>query len=105
VFGYVEDVSDVGGFPSKLLVGTSVAVYVGLETDVALATTVTDNGGYQFDVPPAAYTLCAGGPRLCTSVDVPVGLVESDLLYGVMTGWGSHPVTSPVTIGACVYGL
>jgi len=76
----------------------------GVQSTTAAATTKTGRGGYQLDVDPSTYILCA--KTVCATVTVPTGLVE---LSGVDAGssfmWDAPVAVPPAqTIGPCTYG-
>jgi hypothetical protein len=69
-----------------------------------LATAQTGRAGYQFDVNPSMYYLCA--KTVCTPFTQPTGLVELSALDGASgLAWGA-PVANPPaqTIGPCTWG-
>jgi hypothetical protein len=72
--------------------------------DTMVASAQTTRGGYQFNVLPAPYILCA--KSVCTTVTVPTGLVElsaTDATSGLT--WDAPVAVSPTqTIGPCTFG-
>ena len=76
----------------------------GVQAATPTATRQTNRGGYQIDVDPSTYNLCAKG--VCAPVTVPTGLVEFSAVDGVSGLTWDAPVAVPPaqTIGPCTWG-
>ena len=76
----------------------------GVQSTTAAATTKTSRGGYQLDVSPSTYILCA--KSVCATVTVPTGLVELSGVDATSSFMWDAPVAVPPaqTIGPCTYG-
>jgi len=69
-----------------------------------IASAQTSRGGYQFNMNPAPYILCA--KNVCTTVEVPTGLVESSAVDATSGLTWDAPVAVPPaqSIGPCTFG-
>jgi len=101
VFGEIVDSSDT------LEQNVEVDLYTitnGVQGAQPAATRQTTRGGYQFDVNPSTYNLCA--KTVCAPVTVPTGLVEFsavDAAAGLT--WNAAVAVPPAqTIGPCTWG-
>ncbi len=76
----------------------------GVQSTTAAATTQTTRGGYQLDVDPSTYILCA--KTVCAPVTVPTGLVELSGVDATSSFMWDAPVAVPPaqTIGPCTFG-
>jgi hypothetical protein len=76
----------------------------GVQDATPAVTGMTTRAGYQYNVDPSTYVLCAKG--VCTTVTVPTGLVElsaADASAGLI--WNAPVAVPPAqTIGACTWG-
>jgi hypothetical protein len=72
--------------------------------DALIGSAETTRGGFQFNLLPSEYELCAN--TVCTQITVPTGLVE----YSAVDGAGGLTWDTPVavppeeTIGPCTWG-
>jgi hypothetical protein len=64
----------------------------------------TNRGGYQYNVDPSTYSLCAKG--VCAQVTVPTGLVELSAVDAPSGLTWDAPVAVPPaqTVGPCTWG-
>ncbi len=99
VFGEVVDASN------KLEENIPVDAYTTMNgaKGTLIATHNTTRGGYQFNLLPAMYLLCA--KTVCTLVTVPTGLVELSAVDGAdaLTWDAPAAVTSTQMVGSCTY--
>jgi hypothetical protein len=72
--------------------------------DIMVASAQTTRGGYQFNVLPAPYILCA--KSVCATVTVPTGLVEFSAIDATSGLTWDAPVAVPPAqmIGPCTFG-
>ena len=72
--------------------------------DMQVANGKTNRAGYQYDVNPSTYMLCAKG--VCGTVAVPTGLVEFSAVDAASGLTWDAPVAVPPaqTIGPCTWG-
>ncbi len=100
VFGEVVDSSNT------LEENVAVDLYTILNgaQDMLVATHDTTRGGYQFDVDPSTYILCA--KTVCGTVAVPTGIVEFSAVDATSGLTWDAPVAVPPaqTIGPCTFG-
>jgi hypothetical protein len=100
VFGEIVDANN------KLEENVPVDAYTILNgvKDTLIATHATTRGGYQFNLLPSQYMLCA--KTVCTMVTVPTGLVEVSAVDAAAGLTWDAPVGVPPEqmIGACKYG-
>jgi hypothetical protein len=72
--------------------------------DAKIASAQTTRGGYQFNMNPSTYIVCA--KTVCAQVTVPTGLVEfsaTDATSGLT--WNAPNAVPPAqTIGPCTFG-
>lgn len=76
----------------------------GVQSATATFTTQTTRGGYEFDVTPSTYILCA--KTVCGTVTVPTGLVEFSAVDAASGLTWDAPVAVPPAqmVGPCTYG-
>ncbi len=76
----------------------------GVQDTAPLATHPTTRGGYQFNVDPSTYYVCA--KTVCAQVMVPTGVVELSAIDATsgLTWDTSVPVPPAQTIGPCTWG-
>jgi hypothetical protein len=100
VFGEVVDSSNT------LEENVAVDLYTELNgvQDTLVASHDTTRGGYQFDVSPSTYILCA--KSVCGMVTVPTGIVEFSAVDAASGLTWDAPVAVPPdqTIGPCTFG-
>jgi hypothetical protein len=101
VFGEVVDSNDT------LEQNVEVDLYTmtnGVQATMPTATRQTNRAGYQIDVSPSMYILCA--KTVCAPVTVPTGLVEFSAVDGAAGLTWDAPVAVPPaqTIGPCTWG-
>ena len=100
VFGEIVDSS------GKLEQNVEVDIFTTLNgmKDTMLANADTTRGGYAYKVSPAPYILCA--KSVCTTVTVPMGLVESSAVDAASGLTWDAPVAVPPEqmVGPCTYG-
>lgn len=72
--------------------------------DTMIASAQTTRGGFQFNVLPSSYILCA--KTVCTTITVPTGLVESSAIDATAGLTWDAPVAVPPdqAIGPCMFG-
>jgi hypothetical protein len=72
--------------------------------DMMFASAQTTRGGYQFNVNPSTYIVCA--KSVCATVVVPTGLVELSAVDAAAGLTWNAPVAVPPdqTIGPCMFG-
>jgi hypothetical protein len=72
--------------------------------DAKIASAQTSRGGYQFNMNPSTYIVCA--KTVCTQVVVPTGLVELSAVDASSGLTWNPPVAVPPaqTIGPCTFG-
>lgn len=72
--------------------------------DAKIASTQTTRGGYQFNMNPSTYIVCA--KTVCTPVAVPTGLVELSALDASSGLTWDAPIAVPPAqmIGPCTFG-
>jgi hypothetical protein len=99
-FGEIVDGTDT------LEQGVEVDVYTimnGMQ-DMMIGSAETSRGGYQFNLDPSMYMLCA--KTVCATITVPTGLVEysaTDAAAGLT--WDAAVAVPPEqTIGPCMFG-
>jgi uncharacterized membrane protein len=101
--GVFGEVTDSNG---ALEQNVDVSIYTLLNgvQDALVATAHTSRGGYQFNMDPGSYVLCA--KSVCTTVTVPTGLVElsaTDAAAGLT--WAAPVGVPPAQmIGPCKFG-
>jgi hypothetical protein len=101
VFGAVLDAS------SAVEENVEVDLYTilnGVQSATPAASVETTRAGYQLNVDPSTYNLCA--KTVCTLVTVPAGLVELSALDAATGLTWDAPVAVPPAqmIGACTWG-
>jgi hypothetical protein len=76
----------------------------GVQSTTAAATTETTRGGYELNVSPSTYILCA--KSVCGTVTVPTGLVEFSAVDAASGLTWDAPVAVPPAqmVGPCTYG-
>ena len=76
----------------------------GVQSATAAATAETTRGGYELDVSPSTYILCA--KSVCGTVTVPTGLVEFSAVDAASGLTWDAPVAVPPAqmVGPCTYG-
>jgi hypothetical protein len=76
----------------------------GVQSATATFTTETTRGGYEFNVTPSTYILCA--KTVCATVTVPTGLVELSAVDATSSFMWDAPVAVPPAqmVGPCTYG-
>ena len=76
----------------------------GVQSATATFTTETTRGGYEFNVTPSTYILCA--KTVCATVTVPTGLVELSGVDANSSFMWDAPVAVPPAqmVGPCTYG-
>lgn len=72
--------------------------------DMKIGGVETSRGGYQFNVTPSMYMLCA--KTICTTITVPTGLVEVSAVDATAGLTWDAPVAVPPEqiIGPCTFG-
>ena len=72
--------------------------------DAMIASAQTTRGGYQFNMNPSTYFVCA--KTVCTQVAVPTGLVELSAVDASSGLTWNAPIAVPPaqTIGPCTFG-
>lgn len=101
VFGEVLDANNV------LEQNVQIDLYTmtnGVQDATPAVTRQTNRGGYQMNVTPSTYNLCA--KNVCAPVTVPTGLVEMSAVDGASGLTWNAPVAVPPaqTIGPCTWG-
>ena len=101
IFGEIVDASNT------LEQNVQVDLYTitnGVQDTTPLASHQTTRGGYQFNVNPSTYYLCA--KTVCAQVIVPTGVVEFSAVDATSGLTWDAPVTVPPaqTIGPCTWG-
>jgi hypothetical protein len=101
VFGAIEDANNA------VEENVEVDLYTftnGVQDATAAVTVQTTRAGYQLNVDPSTYNLCA--KSVCATVTVPAGLVElsaADAASGLT--WDTPVAVPPAqTIGPCTWG-
>jgi hypothetical protein len=76
----------------------------GVQSTMAAASAETTRGGYQLNVDPSTYILCA--KTVCATVTVPTGLVELSAVDAASGLTWDAPVAVPPaqTVGPCTFG-
>jgi hypothetical protein len=76
----------------------------GVQNATATFTTETTRGGYEFNVTPSTYILCA--KSVCGTVTVPTGIVEFSAVDAASGLTWDAPVAVPPAqmVGPCTYG-
>jgi hypothetical protein len=76
----------------------------GVQSTTAAFTAETTRGGYEFNVTPSTYILCA--KSVCGTVMVPTGLVEFSAVDAASGLTWDAPVAVPPAqmVGPCTYG-
>ena len=76
----------------------------GVQSTTAAVTAETTRGGYELDVSPSTYILCA--KTVCATVTVPTGLVELSGVDATSSFMWDAPVAVPPAqmVGPCTYG-
>jgi hypothetical protein len=76
----------------------------GMQSATATFTTETTRGGYEFNVTPSTYILCA--KSVCGTVTVPTGIVEFSAVDAASGLTWDAPVAVPPAqmVGPCTYG-
>ena len=76
----------------------------GMQSATPTFTTETTRGGYEYNVTPSTYILCA--KSVCAMVTVPTGLVELSAVDGASGLTWDAPVAVPPAqmVGPCTYG-
>jgi hypothetical protein len=100
VFGEVDDAS--GALEQNVEVDVYTIVN-GLQ-DTMIGKAETSRGGYQFNLDPSMYILCA--KTVCTTITVPTGLVEQSAVDAAAGLTWDAPVAVPpaTSVGPCKYG-
>ena len=72
--------------------------------DMMIGSAETSRGGYQFNLDPSMYMLCA--KTVCTTITVPTGLVEYSAVDAAAGLTWDAPVAVPPdqAIGPCMFG-
>lgn len=101
VFGGIEDANNAQEQ------NVEVDLYTmpnGVQSPTATFTTETTRGGYEFNVTPSTYILCA--KNVCGTVTVPTGLVEFSAVDAASGLTWDAPVAVPPAqmVGPCTYG-
>ena len=76
----------------------------GVQNATATFTTETTRGGYEFNVTPSTYILCA--KSVCGTVTVPTGIIEFSAVDAPSGLTWDAPVAVPPAqmVGPCTYG-
>jgi hypothetical protein len=101
--GVFGEIADSNGANEQ---GVEVDIYTMLNgvQDMMLGGAQTTRGGYQYNVTPSSYILCA--KTVCTTVVVPTGIVESSAVDAANGLTWDAPVAVPPDqmIGPCKFG-
>jgi hypothetical protein len=101
--GVFGEITDANGALEQNVEVDAFGILNGVK-DKQIASAQTSRGGYQFNLLPSTYILCA--KTVCTMIEVPTGLVElsaMDLAAGLT--WDAPVAVPPAQmIGPCKFG-
>jgi hypothetical protein len=102
--GVFGEVVDSNGVLEQNVEVDLYAITNGVQGSMPLTTRQTNRAGYQIDLNPSTYSLCA--KTVCVQVTVPTGLVELSAVDATAGLKWDAPVAVPPaqTIGPCTWG-